>query len=254
MNNYKDHTFGVVCNNTTSDWTNGRFRFTPVNTIIADGEFLVCLKEISIDYNVKNIQTLDMVKYKNPNEQFWRTIRVLGKSCDNVNVLIKKINDNVPEEIDMTFTYNAALSRVEVSGNSSQNIQVYIMATLAEKLGFVENAFALNKTIADQPPNVYAGFEYVNIMCPGICEVSVFNESVEPLLRSFRIPLEKLMASRRLTISFDGEERWVPLCVNKLNNIEFVLTNYMNTPIRFVQDTKDVIVQLAFHRVGLTFP
>ena len=252
-----DEAFSVMCNNSLSDWENATFEYLPPHSILSSGKFLVCLKSISLDFNIRNIGPGD---YLSAFENGQGTIMVVPEGfCENVHVLLNKLNDlSTYYSLALRFDFDSTISRVKVTGTDpNRTIQLYFFDTLAEKLGFTPEYIPVqgNTVQASGPSNVWSGFEYLHLMCPGTCEMSTFGKSVAPVLRSFSVPVQKLAYTKRITWDFSGKERFVPLVTNQLTSITFQLKTINNKPLPFVpSDLSIVNINLGFQRLGLVFP
>ena len=227
MNDIKDDLFSIACENTISNWTKGIFRYLLPKTFSVDNEslFVCSLKYISLDFYVNNVTNHDYVNYKTNDNPFWLQFSPSSGFCATNEELIDKLNTAVPETVFIKFQIDSATKRAVIEIDV-ENVQVSLSRQLSDKLGIAsDRVFAFGTTTGDRPPNVWNGYELVNVVCPNLCEPIIDRQQPKSILRCFSVPTQQLTHSLRVNIDFTQDEWWLPLSTNQLSVIDFRLEN-----------------------------
>lgn len=104
---------------------------------------------------------------------------------------------------------------------ASTGIKVKFSEQLGGILGFLPNVEYFDaENVSMRRVNPFYHFEYMLLNVPGLCENSVVNSTVSPILQSIATRPDQGGDSYRISLTFT-ELHFVPLRVSKLNSFEF---------------------------------
>ncbi len=220
--------------------------------------YIMNLREISLDFCVRNLTEKDCLFYTNPVLGQWHTCYMSKAGhFSTILAILAEITHSMPAEVQkhIQFEVNEDVNRVGVY--CSNDFEIKFNSNLASMLGFsgAPQTYSESYSIADRPADPFSAFSYIHLLCPTLCDVSYVSGEYLPLLRSIPITTSTMLHTTRLNVSFN-QTHYVPIRLSSFSSIhfQFVRADDVTEPVSFLSNSGSCILSLDLKRDLLQFP